>query len=102
MPLRQSLGDVAARGDVRVVVAIGPADSDSGEQEYCGRWEIEVPEVDNQLLHRSSEGHRSSESLDKAVGKARLRCPTRVNGISRLIGFLYSAASLSADRNPVW
>src|SRR5271163_1388428 len=40
------LGDLAARGRLRPLVAIGPADRDSGEQKDKEHWKLEHSEVD--------------------------------------------------------
>lgn len=44
---------------------------------------------------------RPLNTWDRDVVNTMLR-PVEQVAISRLIGYLYSAASLSADRNPVW
>src|SRR6516164_8789025 len=46
MSHRYKLGDLAARGRLRPLVAIGPADQDSGEQEDNEHWKLEKSEVD--------------------------------------------------------
>src|SRR5271166_2923120 len=48
MSHRYRLGDFAARGRLRPLVAIGPADRDSGEQGNREHWKVDQSEVDGQ------------------------------------------------------